>query len=213
LSSLWGTTAAWSQALQKRVSGKFDILYLGLEQFSLITPGKEMQNWDSPWGAIHAPQIQSNLLTLQPTTSIEIGPWGELTFSRTTLGYEPGPMFMGRGQVPTLIDLWEDQTSTLKGVAERRSPQGLQKFKNQLVALNKSSTRKFDSEEKVVSHLREVALHKMTVDITLLAESPQVLCLGALAPFFATELKKRLPQFQFEMLSETETSLMLNQGH
>jgi len=213
LGSLWGATAAWSTALKKRIAGNFEVLYLGLEQFSLISPSKEMQNWNSPWGMIHAPQTQNTLLSLQPTTSIEIGPWGELSFSRTVLSYEPGPMFMGRGQIPTLIDLWEDKTATLKGVAERRSPQGLQKFKNQLLALNKASLQKADSEEKLFSNLREVAMHKMTVDVALSAQNSKIVCMGALAPIFAAELKKRLPQFQFELLSETETSLLLNQGH
>ncbi|MBS1971047.1 MAG: hypothetical protein JSU04_12105 [Bdellovibrionales bacterium] len=213
LGSLWGAAAAWSRALQKRIKGEFDILYLGLEQFSVITPLKEMQNWNSPWGMIRAPQIQNAVLSLQPTTSIEIGPWGELTYSRDVLGYEPGPMFMGRGQVPTLIDLWEEKTASLKGVGERRSPQGVQKFKNQLLALNKASTQKIDSEELLFSHLREVALHKLTVDIALMTENSKVVCMGALAPLFLPELKKRLPQLQFELLPETETSLLLNQGH
>lgn len=213
LSSLWGAPAAWSRGLKKKHKGAFDILYLGLEQFSLITPDKKSQKWNSPWGTIHAPHTQSQLLTLQPTTSIEIGPWGELTFSKNALGFEPGPMFMGRGQVPTLLDLWEDKTAVLKGVAERRSPQGLQKFKNQLLALNKSSAQKLDSEEKLFSHLREMALHKITIDVALLTENSKILCMGALAPFFVAELKKRLPQHQFELLPETETSLLLNQGH
>lgn len=213
LSSVWGAPAAWSRALKKKQKDAFDILYLGLEQFSLINPAKEMQKWNSPWGMIHAPHTQSHLLSLQPTTSIEIGPWGEMTFSRTALGFEPGPMFMGRGQVPTFLDLWEDKTTTLKGVAERRSPQGLQKFKNQMMALNKASTQKIDSEEKVFTNLREISLHKLTVDIALLAENTKLVCMGALAPFFVAELKKRLPQYQFELLPETETSLLLNQGH
>lgn len=212
LSSLWGATAAWSRGLKKTQKTPFDILYLGLEQFSIINPAKEMQKWASPWGMIHAPHTQSHLLSLQPTTSIEIGPWGELTFSRTALGFEPGPMFMGRGQVPTFLDLWEDKTATLKGVAERRSPQGLQKFKNQLLALNKASTQKTDSEEKLFSNLREISLHKLTVDVALLADNSKIVCMGALAPFFVAELKKRLPHHQFELLSETETSLLLDQG-
>jgi N-methylhydantoinase A len=213
LGSMWGAAAAWSRALKMRTKGPFDILYLGLEQFSVISPQKEMQTWQSPWGMIHAPQIHNAALSLQPTTSIEIGPWSELTFSKNTLGYEPGPMFMGRGQVPTFIDLWEEKTAALKGISDRRSAQGVQKFKNQLLALNKASSQKIDSEEKLISHLREVALHKLTVEIALLTEHSKVICMGALAPLFLPELKKRLPQYQFELLPETETSLLLNQGH
>ena len=81
------------------------------------------------------------------------------------------------------------------------------------MALNKASTQKIDSEEKVFTNLREISLHKLTVDIALLAENTKLVCMGALAPFFVAELKKRLPQYQFELLPETETSLLLNQGH
>lgn len=213
LSSLWGAYGAWSCELRKQRKDKFNILYLGLELFSLITPDEKMQDWQSPWGKICVPQVKNILLGLQPTVAIEIGPWGEITFAKNPLGYEPGPMFMGRGQVPTLLDLWEEKTAALKGIGERRSPQGLQKFKNQLLALNKVSAKKFDSEEKMFLHLRELALHKLSTDIAINAENSKLVCMGALAPLFIGELKKLLPQFQFELLSETETSLMLSQGH
>jgi hypothetical protein len=37
--------------------------------------------------------------------------------------------------------------------------------------------------------------------------------MGALAPLFGAELKKRLPHLQYEFLPETETSFLLSQGH
>jgi N-methylhydantoinase A len=219
LGALWGAYGTWARNLKKQrtdksgKSDKFDILYLGLEQFCLLNPEKQTQTWDSPWGTIHAPHVQSQLLCLQPTTALEISPWGELSFAKTALGYEPGPMFMGRGQIPTFLDLWEEKTSTLKGLAERRSAQGLQKFKNQLVALNKTSSQQYDAEEKVLLHLRQLALHKLTMDIALGAENMKIVCMGALAPLFIAELKKRIPHLQFELLPETETSFLLSQGH
>jgi N-methylhydantoinase A len=213
LSSLWGAYGIWARNLKKQGSDKFNILYLGLEQFCLLNPEKQIQNWNSPWGTIHAPRVQSQLLRVQPTTAIEISPWGELAFAKTALGYEPGPMFMGRGQVPTLLDLWEEKTSTLKGVGDRRSVQGVQKFKNQLLALNKTSSQPFDTEEKVLSYLRQLALHKLMVDISLGVEATKIVCMGALAQVFVPELKKRLPHLQFELLPETEASFLLSQGH
>ncbi|WP_413288541.1 hydantoinase/oxoprolinase N-terminal domain-containing protein [Bdellovibrio sp. HCB337] len=213
LSSLWGAFGIWTQALRKKhASEKFDVLYLGLEQFNLLNPLKQNQVWNSPWGVIHAPQVQNQVLSLQPTTSIEIDAWGELAFSKNALGYEPGPMFMGRGQVPTFLDLWSENTADLKGVADRRSPQGLQKFKNQLWALNKTSNQQYDSEAKLLTSLQNLAMQKLGMEITLRAENKKIYCLGALAPLFVSELKKRLPQFQLELLPETETSLLLNQG-
>ncbi|MGZ3748928.1 MAG: hydantoinase/oxoprolinase N-terminal domain-containing protein, partial [Pseudobdellovibrionaceae bacterium] len=152
LSSLWGAYGAWANNLKKQRPDKFNILYMGLEQFCLLNPENRVQTWNSPWGLIHAPQVQNQLLCLQPTTAIELSPWGELSFAKTALGYEPGPMFMGRGQIPTLLDLWEEKTAAVKGIAERRSASGLQKFKNQLLALSKNSSQHLNTEEKVLSH-------------------------------------------------------------
>ncbi|MGZ3806193.1 MAG: hypothetical protein ACXVB4_18410, partial [Pseudobdellovibrionaceae bacterium] len=157
--------------------------------------------------------VQNQLLCLQPTTAIELSPWGELSFAKTALGYEPGPMFMGRGQIPTFLDLWEEKTVAIKGIAERRSASGLQKFKNQLLALSKNSSQHLNTEEKVLSHLRQLALHKLSMDIACGAQHPKIVCLGALVPLFGAELKKRLPHLQFEFLPETKTSSLLNQGH
>ncbi|HEY8272499.1 MAG TPA: hydantoinase/oxoprolinase N-terminal domain-containing protein [Pseudobdellovibrionaceae bacterium] len=171
LSSLWGAYGTWARTLKKQRSDKFNILYLGLEQFCLLNPENQAPTWNSPWGKIQAAQVQNQLLCLQPTTSIELSPWGELSFTKTVLGYEPGPMFMGRGQIPTLLDLWEEKTSNVKGIADRRSPAGVQKFKNQILALNKNSSQHLNSEEKVLSHLRQLALHKMAMDIACGAQS------------------------------------------
>ncbi len=213
LSSLWGSYSVWAHNLKRQYSDKIDILYLGLEQFCLLNPEKKIQIWKSPWGEVHAPQVQNHLLCLQPTTAIEISPWGELSFSQAALGYEPGPMFMGRGQIPTLLDLWEDKTSTIKGIAERYSAQGVQKFRNQLLALNKTSSQQLDSVESTLPHLRQLALHKLTVDIALRAENTKIICMGALAPLFAPELKKRIPQLQFELTLETETSFLFSKEY
>jgi N-methylhydantoinase A len=211
LSSLWGASRAWVQNLRRPEA--FDLLYLGLEQFSLLNPRKKNPLWQSPWGNVQSEQVQSRFLSLQPTTAIELSSWNELAFSRTPLGYEPGPIFMGRGQVPTLLDLWGPETSGIKGLDERRSPQGLQKFRNQIWALNRGTAQPLDSEDKVIAAMKQYALQRLGADILLHAESKKILCLGGLAALFTPELKKRLPEFEFEVLPETETSHLLSQGH
>lgn len=212
LCSLWGAQRVWSQQLKKKQLEKFEILYLGLEQFSLIHPDLHCEFWNSPWGLVSAPHVKTQILSLQPTTALEVNSWGELGFSKNVLGFEPGPMFMGRGQVPTLLDLWSESTAEVKGVAERRSPQGFQKFKNQLLALNKSTSHPYGTEEKLFSSLQKLSLEKLSLEIALRSENTRILCMGALARIFATELKKKLPQYQFEVLAENETVSLLNQG-
>ncbi|MGZ3806156.1 MAG: hydantoinase/oxoprolinase N-terminal domain-containing protein, partial [Pseudobdellovibrionaceae bacterium] len=74
LSSLWGAYGAWATHLKRQRSDKFNLLYLGLEQFSLLNPENIVPTWNSPWGIVHAPQVQNQLLCLQPTTAIELSP-------------------------------------------------------------------------------------------------------------------------------------------
>jgi N-methylhydantoinase A len=215
LSSLWGASHIWARGLQQKSKPNlpFEILYLGLEMFTLLHPQKKNKTWQSPWGQVQSDRVQSHPLALQPTTAIELSPWNELSFSRTSIGYEPGPMFMGRGQLPTLLDLWGAETEGILGLDDRRSPQGLQKFKNQLWALNKAAAQPIESEDNLQSSLKQWALQKLAAELILNCESRKIICLGALAPLFGAELKKRLPEFNFEILAETETASMLGQGH
>ncbi|MBC7370513.1 MAG: hypothetical protein H7326_03050 [Bdellovibrionaceae bacterium] len=211
LSSIWGASQMWARNIKRK--DKFEILYLGLEMFALLNPTKSDLNWISPWGPVRSQRIKNHVLCLQPTTPIELTPWTELAFAKTSVGYEPGPIFMGRGQVPTMLDLWGADTEGIRGLDERRTAQGLQKFKNQLWALNKSTGQPLDTEEAVPLSLRQLALQKMAADIILHAESKSLVCMGALAPLFGAALKRYLPEFTLEILPETETSFMLSQGH
>ena len=211
LSSIWGASQMWARNIKRK--DKFEILYLGLEMFALLNPTKNDLNWISPWGPVRSQRIKNHILCLQPTTPIELTPWSELAFSKTSVGYEPGPIFMGRGQVPTMLDLWGAETEGIRGLDERRTPQGLQKFKNQLWALNKSTGQPMDNEEAVPQSLKQLALQKMAADVILHCETKSIVCMGALAPLFGKALRKYLPEFQFEILPETETSFMLSQGH
>jgi hypothetical protein len=209
LDSLWGGSYAWTQALRKKISGDFDVLYLGLDQFTMFYPTKTESFWHSPWGKIALPHVQSHALALQPTSGISVNDWGALDFSATPLGYEPGPMFMGRDQAPTLLDLFADDLNGLLAVEDRRSTAGMQKFKNQLWALNKTATEPVSSEEKLQPVLREWALQKLAADISLSARGSKVVCVGALAGLFFAPLKKRLPQLTLEMRAEAETASLL----
>ena len=65
LSSMWGAYGSWSRNLKKQRSEKFDILYLGLERFCLLNPEKQNSIWNSPWGTIHATQVQNQMLMYQ----------------------------------------------------------------------------------------------------------------------------------------------------
>lgn len=211
LSSLWGPTFAWSQALRTLAGENADVLYLGLDQFSILYPGKTVHEWQSGWGTIAIPHVKTHVLSLQPTSAIEVNAWGALDFS-APLGYEPGPMFMGRGQAPALLDLWAEDLTGIMALEERRSAPGLQKFKNQMWALNKTSAEPFEAEEKVQPSLRELALQKLALDLQVASSQKKMVCFGTLAPIFFAQLKKRLPQIQFELRPESETASLLSEG-
>lgn len=209
LNSLWGASYAWAQNLKR--SESFDIVYFGLEQFCLLSPQNKTSYWQSPWGKVSNNRIQNHLLCLQPTTAIELSMWNELGFSKNHLGYEPGPMFLGRGQLPTLLDLWATEASDIKGLEERVSLQGIQKFKNQMWALNKSALTPLDSDEKVLRTLRQNAIRTLCADIVINAEQKSLYCLGALAPIFGAELKTSLSEFNIKILPDDTTSSLIGQ--
>jgi N-methylhydantoinase A len=97
---------AWSNSLARHFRKEADqVLYLGLENWSFISTEKKSAYWASPWGRIEVPSPLSHRLKSQPTLELVPGFWGGINFSKSELGYEPGPMSFGRALKPTAYDL------------------------------------------------------------------------------------------------------------
>jgi hypothetical protein len=114
------------------------ILNLGLENWSLLASNDKDIFWDSPWGVVAGPVPRQKILPVQPTQEFILDDsQGRLEFGSQALGFEPGPMRLGRALKPMLFDLLinlREQTDTsfvtpdwLKGEPE--------KFKQSLIAM------------------------------------------------------------------------------
>lgn len=123
LMSFFGQAASlekWRQSQNKQT-----LFYLGFEDF-LLFDGRfgRRQIWRSELGPVAIDHPAFVRCEIQPTQLVEKSFWGVPALSRTECGYEPGPMAMGRGLVPTLLDiLWLqsriDDSTGLEKLAEK----------------------------------------------------------------------------------------------
>ncbi len=175
------------------------LLYLGLEKFSWIEKESE-RFWQSHWGPVELTHPRCLDLQIQPTSRIDLNLFGELDFSLQNDGFEPGPMTMGRGQKPTLLDLYAEDPAMGKilAVADRINPAGIQRFKNTLLALAKSSLSvgkgKSTEVETIRRQLKEVALQRLGLEVHL--QNPTAVHLvGPLASLLGPDLQKKYPEW------------------
>jgi N-methylhydantoinase A len=175
------------------------LLYLGLEKFSWISA--ETENfWKSPWGLVELQHPVCVDLQIQPTCLIDLNIFGEMDFSAKVEGYEPGPMCMGRGQKPTLLDLYAEDAplKSMPGVGERLSATGIQRFKSTLQALAKiTKASKSLEHERLGQQLRDLALQRLALEVNL-QNASTVQVRGPLAALLGPGLKKLFPHWHID---------------
>ncbi len=190
LSTMFAVNSAMAKVLG--APQQKDVLYLGLEKFVLIS-GKEWRStWPSAWGLVECSLPESRELALQPTAGLEINFFEHLDFSTKVESWEPGPMIMGRGQKPTLIDLWSESSEIqeLEGLKDRVAAQGQQRFKNTLMTLWKSCRQKNVDMDKMTTQLRRLSAQTVLLETLLHQKTESVIVAGPLAPLFKDALKK-----------------------
>jgi hypothetical protein len=146
-----GSLFAWISALENDFKNTFKdqathLLYLGLEDWHLISLKEHSAHWQSPWGRIESQTVHSSKLKIQPTLEITTGFFGGVSFSQHELGFEPGPLCFGRALKPTVFDLLNYQFKLpLAQIQEK----GVLKLKDQFTALIKNvpELEKFSAEK------------------------------------------------------------------
>ncbi len=171
---------------------KADVLYLGFESFVLISSHAWTQTWESPWGKVEVPHLSTKELSIQPTLGIALNVFQRFDFSNTQEGWEPGPMFLGRGQKPCLLDLWSENTklNKLQALEDRSSAQGIQRFKNSLVAIAKTSSARDMDLGVLTKEMQSLTLQRLAMEACLLRQSEKMIVAGPLASVFANAFKK-----------------------
>ncbi len=189
-----GSLFSWVRLLkQKHSNQKFDgILFLGLENWSLIQPNSESSNWKSAWGPLEIQTPTFTKLSRQPTQELSINPHGTLEFSNTELGFEPGPMSFGRAHKITLFDVLQSQ---LQFSLPQIQASGCQRFQDNLGALMKHQKQSpTQSLKKMIDSLCDSALNDLALEMHFLPNSPKkILVTGFFAPLLSERLKKIYP--------------------
>lgn len=189
LSTLFAAEAAMSRHFG---TGQKDILYLGLEKFTLLSGKNWTDTWSSAWGLVENPLPENRELSIQPTSGLEINSFDHLDFSLKNEGWEPGPMAMGRGQKPTFIDLWSETSdlNEVEGLKDRFSAPGQQRFRHALMTLWKTSRQKHAELLKVTDQLKQLSMQTILLEALLHRDAETLLVTGPLTKLFGSTLKK-----------------------
>lgn len=171
---------------------KADILYLGLENFYLISGRSWSSAWESPWGSVELHHLSHKELGIQPTLGIALNNFGRFDFTSAQEGWEPGPMFLGRGQKPSLLDLWAENAklTKLQGLEDRFSTPGIQRFKNSLFALSKITRSRENDLNFITKEMQSLSMQRLAMEAFLHRQSTKMIVTGPLASVFANAFKK-----------------------
>lgn len=100
---------------------------------------------------------------------------------------------MGRGQKPTLLDIFSDDDKLKKtqGICERITTVGVQRFKSSLLAMAKNN-HKYSGKaldiEKIIQQLRTLALQRIALEVDL-KSTTKVKVIGPLSSVLGPDLK------------------------
>lgn len=190
--SVASLAASYSALSLVQKNSNRDILYLGLENFVLISAKDWKTQWMSPWGNIENKHIGFRELAIQPTLEIGLNAFQHFDFKKDCEGWEPGPMFLGRGQKATLLDLWSENPKLAKtdGLQDRVTAAGVQRFKNSMFALSKASHVQDKELPGVTKGLQSLAIQKLAMESLMFRQNKDILVTGPLADMFSNGFKK-----------------------
>ncbi len=187
-----GSLFSWTHVLAESLKNQADqVLYLGLESWSLISTKHKAEYWKSPWGLIEGKIPLLHQLDVQPTQEVSSGFWGGIQFSKKELGYEPGPMAFGRALKPTVFDVLNEKH---KLPVTQIQPHGAQKFKDHLTAMIKNIPElSHTNVEKLTQSLIDHLVQMLSIECHFKThkETKKTVLTGVFAPFFHPLLQKK----------------------
>ncbi len=187
-----GSLFAWSHLISKSLKSKADqVLYLGLESWSLISTQEMVDHWQSPWGLIEGQLPLTRTLEVQPTLELNSGFWGGISFSKTDLGYEPGPMAFGRALKPTSFDVLNEK---FKLPLAQIQNSGTQKFRDQMTAMIKNIPELSQTTtDKLIQSLVDHVVDLIAIECHFKSrpQTKKTIVTGLFAPYFHAALQKK----------------------
>lgn len=201
ITSLFGEPHHIQSALRESGHSSGRVFHFGFEEFYKFELDTEQQNhWLSSYGkvAMKVPRIEP--LELQPTNPFEMNFWGVPVGSGPSLGYEPGPMCLGRGVRPTLLDLLyltgELDTDTLLG--PHLNEKSRNRIKENFLSLCEDPQKELTSRD-VINSCLELAMRQILMEMSF--EEKNIL-IGPLAIFFRQSLMKLEPKLKIEVAAQ-----------
>lgn len=188
LDTLFATEFLTSQLTT--ANGKADsqpVCYLGLENFQILKSSQAFkQIWSSDHGHVQTPSVEFSNSSIQPTSSIEESFWKSPQITNKLVGYEPGPMCLGKSSKATLLDVFymKNGLKNIAGLSEILAEKSILRIQDSLFSYNKNSRN--------VDDIFSVATKILASQIALLDRN-FISLVGALAPTLEQELKVILP--------------------
>jgi hypothetical protein len=208
MSSLFGEALHIHNKLKSVVGIAGRVIHFGFEDFYSLDLAEGFQTyWPSAYGnvAMTIPKIE--LLDQQPTALLENNFWGVPSVAKQTVGFEPGPMCLGRGLRPTFLDLLfltgELQSSPFLGRYFNEKSRG--RIKESLISMCEDPQKELTGRD-IINDTLELAIRRILMQISLNEKNH---FMGPLATFFRMGLKKLQPNLKIEVIDQ-KTSLPIS---
>lgn len=174
------------------VPDQFDVLHLGLENFSIWL--NEDACWNSPWGRTSLQTKKRIDLKVQPTNSFHLNPFEEVEISAVEESFEPGPMCLGRGKIPCVYDILNSESA---------APELQKKIKDSFWALARSSRSKY-SAEKTFEEFRHTIWNRILVESSFFTKNETLVIYGDIPSSFERRAKEVFNTKNLVFISQKE---------
>lgn len=196
---------AKTNCLSEYYSKHSQLLYLGLEDFILIKPQKYEKIYQSSFGPVGIHHVQQERLSLQPTQVISPDEWKLFHYIDEELGFEPGPMVLGKSLTPCLLDLLfvNGQLNKFESLKDYIRPNSKSRILEALYTFARES--EFENRlDDFIELMMDVTYKKMAIQLAKLVDSKELTIIGPLASIIGPELKNRLSKVKIKMEKSTE---------
>jgi len=186
----YGLTSAWTHLVhrwaQKNKKSAVDVFVLDWDGcFKIGQPQKT--RW-TPWGEVNSlttlPEVR--LLKQQPTQTLEKNALDEWQWIGKSDQFEPGPVFLGRGLKPTLLDIVIEPELFLSQFSVKSI--GVEKLNRQLLSL--LGLKNLDELTAAKKIFKDRALHNWANEIFQMSETDEIVLLGPLVETLLPALSK-----------------------
>lgn len=185
----YGLTSTWTHLVhlwaQKNKKTPVDTFLLDWDGCFKIGQLKNVR-W-TPWGEVDCitPLPEVYLLKQQPTQTLEKDSLGQWQWIGKSDQFEPGPIFLGRGLKPTLLDILIQPELFLSQFNAKSV--GIEKLNRQLLSL--LGLKNIDELEITKNDLKLRALQNWSDEIFQMAETEEIVLIGPLVETLLPALK------------------------